>query len=446
LKLKTQVIILAIALAITPFLISVFVFTYHITLGQDDDEHVDRYLVSKWIYEEFYPSITDKNVSTLFIPDGIELSIINEKGIILFSNIPEIKRGMFFSPLFPKFIERIKGRESKTIIETFDRKGKKWQFFFVYSEIPEYIKKYKFRWIEEMLYLSLWLTIIGVIFGSMIVRSILKRTGKLDNAIKKISEGDLDFEIESRGKDEFSLLLESFDSMRVALKEEHARKSRFLMAISHDLKTPLTSIKGYVEAIQDGMMDDAETLNKYAGIISDKSVVLEERISSLIDFARMETGEWKLRNREIELNSFLARLSSVYKEDCEILNKLYRYENTLPEIVNVRCDQVLFERALENLFVNSVKHTLSGTEIYLKAFLENKTPVIELGDNGGGISEYDLKYIFEPFYRGDNSRREPGMGLGLSTTKSVLDAHGWEVSVSSEKGVGTIFRIVLSSK
>jgi signal transduction histidine kinase len=194
------------------------------------------------------------------------------------------------------------------------------------------------------------------------------------------------------------------------------------------------------------MVEDAETLNKYAGIISDKSVVLEERISSLIDFARMETGEWKLRNRVIELNSFLERLSAVYKEDCEILNKLYRYENTLPEKAEVTCDPVLFERALENLFVNSVKHTLSGTEIYLRVFLEKGVPVIELGDNGGGIGDDDLRYIFEPFYRGSNSRREPGMGLGLSTTKSVLDAHGWEVSVSSEKGVGTVFRIVLSSK
>ena len=148
----------------------------------------------------------------------------------------------------------------------------------------------------------------------------------------------------------------------------------------------------------------------------------------------METGEWKLRNREIELNAFFERLSVIYEEDCRILDKKYRYENFLPENVQISCDPVLFERALENLFVNSIKHTLSGTEIFFRAFVDNSVPVIELGDNGEGIEEGDLKYIFEPFYRGTNSRKEPGMGLGLSSAKSVLDAHGWDVSVTSEKG------------
>ena len=356
-----------------------------------------------------------------------------------------MKRGMFFNPLFPRFIEFIKGRESKTIIETFDHNGKKWQFFFVYSKIPEILKKNRLGAFKDSLYISLYLSLASFVIGYFIVRSILRRTGKLESAMQKVAVGDLDFEIEKEGKDEFSLLLESFDSMRLALKEEQARKSRFIMAVSHDLKTPLTSIKGYVEAIQDGLVKDRNTLDKYVGIISEKSVVLEDRISSLIDFARMETGEWKLRNSEVDLNSFFEKLNSIYEEDCRILDKKYKYKNSLPENIKITCDPVLFERALENLFVNSIKHTLSGTEIFFNAFLVGESPVIELGDNGEGIAEADLRYIFEPFYRGSNSRKEPGMGLGLATAKSVLDAHGWDVSVSSEKGEGTVFRIVLSS-
>ena len=406
---------------------------------------MERFLVSRWIYEEFYPSIYNENMEAVFIPTGIEVSIINEEGIIVFSNIPQMKRGMYFNPLFPRFIEFIKGRESKTIIETFDHGGKKWQFFFVYSEIPEYLKKNRFGWLKDTLYISLYLTIAGLFAGYFIVRSILRRTGKLESAIRRVAVGELDFEIEKEGQDEFSLLLESFDSMRLALKEEQARKSRFIMAVSHDLKTPLTSIKGYVEAIQDGLVKNTDTFNKYIGIISEKSVVLEDRISSLIDFARMETGEWKLRYSEVELNSFFEKLSSIYEEDCKILNKKYMFEKNLPENVSITCDPVLFERALENLFINSIKHTLSGTEIFFKVYLDGKTPVIELGDNGEGIDTEDLKYIFEPFYRGSNSRKEPGMGLGLSTAKSVLDAHGWDVSVSSARNEGTIFRIVLAS-
>ena len=443
-KLRTQILILSAALAVAPFLISVFIFSYHRTFGKDEEQYMERFLVSRWIYEEFYPSIYDEKMEAVFIPNGIEVSIINEEGIIVFSNIPQMKRGMYFNPLFPRFIEFIKGRESKTIIETFDHGGKKWQFFFVYSEIPEYLKKNRFGWLKDTLYISLYLTIAGLFAGYFIVRSILRRTGKLERAIRKVAVGELDFEIEKEGQDEFSLLLESFDSMRLALKEEQARKSRFIMAVSHDLKTPLTSIKGYVEAIQDGLVKDSDTFNKYIGVISEKSVVLEDRISSLIDFARMETGEWKLRYSEVELNSFFEKLSSIYKEDCNILDKKYMFDNSLPENIRISCDPVLFERALENLFINSIKHTLSGTEIFFKVFLDEKKPVIELGDNGEGIDTEDLKYIFEPFYRGSNSRKEPGMGLGLSTAKSVLDAHGWDVSVSSAKGSGTVFRIVLS--
>ncbi len=445
-KLRTQILILSAVLAAAPFLISIFIFSYHRSFGKDEEQYMERYLVSKWIYEDFYPSIYNENMDKVFIPYGIELSIINEKGVIVFSNIPQMKRGMYFNPLFPQLIELIKGKGSKTIIETFDHNGKKWQFFFVYSEIPEYLKKSQLGSLKNSLYISLYLTIAGLIIGYFIVRSILRRTSKLENAMKKVAVGDLDFEIEKEGKDEFSLLLESFDKMRLALKEEQARKSRFIMAVSHDLKTPLTSIKGYVEAIQDGLVKDSDTLNRYIGIISEKSVVLEDRISSLIDFARMETGEWKLKNTEIELNSFLKRLSSIYEEDCRILEKKYNFENHLPESIKITCDPVLFERALENLFINSVKHTLSGTEIFFKAFMDNSLPVIELGDNGEGIDKDDLVYIFEPFYRGSNSRKEPGMGLGLSTAKSVLDAHGWDVSVSSVKGEGTVFRIILEKK
>ena len=444
-KLRTQILILSAALAVAPFLISLFIFSYHRSFGKDEEQYMERFLVSKWIYEDFYPALYDETINSVFIPNGIEVSIINEKGIIVFSNIPQMKRGMFFNPLFPRFIEFIKGRESKTIIETFDHNGKKWQFFFVYSKIPEILKKNRLGAFKDSLYISLYLSLASFVIGYFIVRSILRRTGKLESAMQKVAVGDLDFEIEKEGKDEFSLLLESFDSMRLALKEEQARKSRFIMAVSHDLKTPLTSIKGYVEAIQDGLVKDRNTLDKYVGIISEKSVVLEDRISSLIDFARMETGEWKLRNSEVDLNSFFEKLNSIYEEDCRILDKKYKYKNSLPENIKITCDPVLFERALENLFVNSIKHTLSGTEIFFNAFLVGESPVIELGDNGEGIAEADLRYIFEPFYRGSNSRKEPGMGLGLATAKSVLDAHGWDVSVSSEKGEGTVFRIVLSS-
>ncbi len=442
-KFRTQIITLATALAIAPLVVSMTIFLFHLYFGSGEKKYEGRYLISRWIDEELYPLIYDSDADTILIPRGIELCIVNERGLIVFSNIPQIRKGMYFNPLLPKIIEMAKGKDSKTITETFPFKGKRWRIFLVYSDIPEYLENKKFDWIRKGLYSSIYLLVAGVVAGSLIVRSILRTTGKLEFAIKKISEGELDFTLEKKGKDEFAVIIESFDRMRLALKEEHARKSRFLMAISHDLKTPLTSIRGYVEAIQDGLVTDVETMGRYIGIIANKSTVLEERISSLIDFARMETGEWKIKNRRIYLRSFLENLSRIYKEDCEILDKHYLFECGISDEITVTGDPVLFERALENLFVNSVRHTLSGTEIFFRIYIENDIPVIELGDNGDGIDDKDIRYIFEPFYRGTNSRREQGMGLGLSTAKSIFEAHGWEISVSSEKGKGTVFRIIL---
>ncbi|MDX9802012.1 MAG: HAMP domain-containing sensor histidine kinase, partial [Spirochaetia bacterium] len=268
----------------------------------------------------------------------------------------------------------------------------------------------------------------------------------LESAVKKIADGNLDFQLEVKGSDEVAALSSSFEKMRETLKDDHGRKSRFLMAVSHDLKTPLTSIKGYLEAINDGMASDAQTQKKYLDIISEKASALEKRISDLIDFAGMETGEWQLKRKIVPLKAFLDSLSIIYREDCEILGKKFIYENTIPEKYEISCDPVLFERALENHFTNALRYTFDGAVISLRCFMENGKPVIEIADNGKGIDEKELKYIFEPFYRGSSSRREPGMGLGLSTSKSIFQSHGWEVSAAASTGQdshGTVFRISL---
>ena len=443
LRTKTFAVIAGFALIPLVFSISVFLINRH--MGLDNSSIEERFMISRWLEMEFYPAVYRKNIGQLKIPKGIEVCLINSRGIVAYSNTPLLVPGSYFSLIFPKFYETLRGKESRSLTESFILDGSKWQLFLIYKGIPAELEKEKFFILVRMLQFTFFFIVAGTILGTIFVGSILKSVNRLESAVKKIADGNLDFDLEVKGKDEFAGLTESFNRMRHALKEEQERKSRFLMAVSHDLKTPLTSIKGYLEAINDGMASNPETQKKYLKIISDKATALEERISDLISFAGMETGEWSLRKKRIKLGKFLDSLSSIYREDCALMGKKFVYENSIPGDLEISCDPALFERALENHLTNSMRYTFDGAEITLRCFMENNTPVIEIADNGKGIEGKDIPYIFEPFYRGSSSRREPGMGLGLSTSKTIFQSHGWDVSVSSSSGEesGTVFRIVL---
>ncbi|MCL2706507.1 MAG: HAMP domain-containing histidine kinase, partial [Spirochaetaceae bacterium] len=426
-----------------PLIFSFSMFFINNHMDFYNQNNMQRFYVSRWIRKEFYPAVQKEGFNKLEIPKGMDICIINSTGVAQYSNIMEMPKGLDISQTISEYFKSSRGQENNSITEKFIYNNERYHVFIMYNEnLPDFGKKQYFplkRILEFMIFFLAFAVVLGVIF----VGSVLRSVDSLKAAIEKITSGDFDFKLSVKGNDELSLLTASFDQMRQALKDEQEAKSRFLMAISHDLKTPLTSIKGYIEAINDGMASDFESYKKYFGIISNKANVLEERISDLISFAAMEKGEKVLKTREIVLKLFLDSLSIVYKEDCDLMNKKFIYKNAIPDSFKIVCDPVLFERALENHFTNSVRYTFDGAEITLYCYMEEDIPIIEISDNGNGIDEKDIKYVFEPFYRGSNSRREQGMGLGLTSSKSIFLSHGWDVSVVSEKGKGTTFKIVL---
>lgn len=284
-----------------------------------------------------------------------------------------------------------------------------------------------------------------VVFASVMVliimRSLNRPLKRLMAATRRIAEGDLNFELLPRGKDELASLTKSFDSMRSELKEAQARRSRFLMGVSHDLKTPLTSIEGYIEAISDGFADDPKKMKKYLSIIREKSHLLEERIVQLIDFVKIETGEWRLKNEDLNLAEFLRDVAGVYGEDAVIFGRSFSARIDVEPGFVVRGDRPLLFRAFENLIINAMQHTGESDAIVLEAYCDEKGAVINVRDTGGGIPGDDLDRIFDPFYRRSSSRREPGTGLGLSVVRSIFTSHGWSVEAASHPGEGTTFII-----
>lgn len=280
---------------------------------------------------------------------------------------------------------------------------------------------------------------------AFMVRSITKSVTFLEESCRNITQGNLDSEIPVMGSNEIASLSLSLNKMRLAIKDGQERRSRFIMGVSHDLKTPVALIKGYAEGIKDGMMESPELMNHSLDIIISKADQLEQLISDLINFIKLGTGEWKQNLTAVKIKNKLEEFSQRLEADGNLLGKNVTGSVKISDESEVAMDESLFFRVLENLTGNAFRYTDKNGSIDFTAFEEErdseKNIVIKIKDNGIGIPAEDLPHIFEPYFRGTNSRREEGSGLGLSVVKSVVVSHGWDISVTSEKDKGTEFTL-----
>lgn len=220
----------------------------------------------------------------------------------------------------------------------------------------------------------------------------------------------------------------------------------FVANVSHELKTPLTSIKGFAEILLDAKTKDAELIQKNLETIYRQAKQLEFLITDILDLAAIESGEIQMRKQPIHA----AQLFKSVMADVEEKIKQRKLETSVyisdpPPTLNA--DERWLKQALVNLVANACNYTNSGGTIRLSAHHENKSSIVEIKDTGIGIAHEDLPRIFERFYRVDKarSRETGGTGLGLSIVKHIIEAHGGEISVESELGKGSTFRIKIPS-
>jgi signal transduction histidine kinase len=292
------------------------------------------------------------------------------------------------------------------------------------------------------------LIVLGSLVGFMtvmsivIIRSINFSIARLEEGTRRISAGDLDFELPVKGGgDRIASLTRSFEEMRRRVRSDAEARSRFIMSVSHDLKTPLSSITGYLDAIDDGMASEPPQLAKYLAIIRDKTGLLESRISQLIDYVKLETGEWKRSGETVTLAPFLMEAATVFATEAEVRGFTFDSAIDVPAGLTVSMDEDLIYRALENLVQNAFRYAEAGSTLRFVASTEAACVRVRV-TNRGAIAESDLPFIFEPFYRATRSRRDGGFGLGLSVVKWVVSSHGWTIDAVSQDGE-TSFTIVI---
>jgi signal transduction histidine kinase len=278
------------------------------------------------------------------------------------------------------------------------------------------------------------LLIFTAMFATLFIRRLKQSTMALEAAALRISSGDLNSSVAIGGADELTEFSRSLDSMRSSLKEEFARRARFVMGVSHDLRTPLSNIRGYAEAIQDGMAGSDEERRKYASIIIDKSELLKSRIDELIEFMQMERGEWKLKNSEVKMGDFLAELCGRFEVDVQLVGKYFSHTLDIPGGLLVPMDLSQVMRVFENILGNAMRYSQEAGRLDFSAHMEDSGLVLRIGNDGPGIPQDELKFLFDPFYRGSRSRKGSGFGLGLSVAKLIIEAQGWSVGFSSLPG------------
>jgi signal transduction histidine kinase len=226
------------------------------------------------------------------------------------------------------------------------------------------------------------------------------------------------------------------------------------MGVSHDLRTPLALIKGYTEAIADGVADSPEMRKKSLEIVGNKIETLQDMIDDLINYVKLDSGEWRNTLEPCPLRQALRNYVDDLCADGNLLGRAVEARIDIPEALCVPLDERLFIRLLENLCGNALRYTADGGVVRLEAdFIPSKSASEEsfagevtlvVSDNGCGIPEEDIPYIFDPFYRGSNSRREDGKGLGLAVVKNIVDAYGWKINVTSRQNEGSKFTITIN--
>lgn len=295
------------------------------------------------------------------------------------------------------------------------------------------------------------LIVLPVLIMSINIRPMIRSIVVLENAAHDIGKGDLDTPVYTENKKscghpkvkELNSLLRAFEQMRIELKENHENQGRIMMAISHDLKTPLTLIKGYVEALKDGMAKNPEEVSEYAEIIHDRSMLLEERINDLIYFAKLRTSDWQARFSDFSLTEMIDEAVEIFRNDSLIRKRDFSFKSMLSSSLMIRGDHKLLFQVFENLFDNACRYTSENDRILITISLSANTARIIFEDSGSGISEEHQDHIFDSFYRADSGRNTRGIGIGLTSAKTIIENHGGRIRYEASKLGGAGFVIEL---
>lgn len=296
------------------------------------------------------------------------------------------------------------------------------------------------------------LMILSQVFTRMLSKRITKPLDALTQGVNRMENGDFSTPVAYRGDKEFQAVCEAFNQMQSSLKAEREKNAAYekartdmVASISHDLRTPLTSIKGYVKGLRDGVAQTPEKREQYLSIAYQKACDMDELLSRLLYFSKLETGSLPLFTVRTELRAFLNQYAS--EANRELAEKHAQISVDCEGDYPVLIDTEQMKRVLNNLVDNALKYAAAEPlKISLRAEGGPGRVTLTFSDNGRGVSEAQLPYLFEQFYRADEARgrqKGNGSGLGLYIVKYILRAHGGMVEAYSANGLHIVMTLPL---
>ncbi len=283
--------------------------------------------------------------------------------------------------------------------------------------------------------------VVALILTFILSRRILSPVKALTEASRKLGKGDFSQRVNVNDEGEVGELAESFNTMASDLEHNEQLRRNMVADVAHELRTPLSNLNGYLEAIRDGVIKpDAETIRS----LSEEGATLSGLVNDLQELSLADAGELKLNYQSVDIAKLIKEAVTAAQTRANAKN--IKLSASLPRnLPRVNIDPQRTRQVLNNLLANAIAHTLSKGTITVSAQRKVSEIITSVTDTGEGISAEDLPYIFERFYRVDKSRARStgGSGLGLTIAKRLVEAHGGRIQVESELGKGSTFSFTL---
>ena len=283
---------------------------------------------------------------------------------------------------------------------------------------------------------------MAMALGYLFANALTDRIKLLDRAARQIAEGDLNIRLPAEGQDELSALALTFNQMAAQLQNAAQKQEqldtlrRDLIAwVGHDLQTPLTSISAVIEALNDGIVEEPQTIKRYLKTARKDVQALSLLIDDLFQMAQVDAGGLLLNREYISLSDLISDTLKSFSELASNQN-VTLLGSAAQGIGSVWLDPQRISRVLNNLIDNAIRHTPAGGMVNIQAIKDRNEVLVEVIDTGEGIQTEHLPHIFDRFYRGEKSRSRTtgGSGLGLAIVKGIVEAHGGEIAVESQPG------------
>ncbi|QNO14528.1 HAMP domain-containing histidine kinase [Alkalicella caledoniensis] len=321
---------------------------------------------------------------------------------------------------------------------------------YTYPPPPEFLSKL-LRLILSTFAVGMITLLTHITFSVYLIsRRVTKPMKELYMSIDKISKNDFDFDITYSANDELGTLCQGFQTMKNKLKDYHNRelvanetKKQLVASISHDLRTPMTSIKGYVEALQDGLASDPKKFNHYLSIISSKVESLNRLIDDLFELSKIDVGQLKMTKEKVDVKSFIYGFYMDIKEEAGWQDIIISKEFINIDTCIIDVDTTRLVQALNNVVYNAFK--FCNKEIVLSCYAQGDSIHFSVVDDGLGVPNSEIPFIFDKFYKVEKARTtKSGSGLGLAIAKGIITQMGGTIEVyNNENTTGATFTIKL---